>query len=87
MKKVNLRENNYSLKDVSRDMEIIRFYVGQINSWVDMGLHAERLWVDVDMGPHADRLWGEVDQYIGHVEASLASLYDSIDHMKERTTS
>lgn len=73
-KEVDLRENNYSLKDVSRDMEKIRFYVGQINSWVDMGLHAERLWSDAD-------------QYIGHVEFSLALLYDSIDKMKERTTS
>lgn len=74
MKEVNLRENNYSFGNVTRDMEKIRFYVGRINSWVDLGLHAERL--------------GEgTDQYIGHVEGSLALLYDSIDKMKERTLS
>lgn len=74
MKEVNLRENNYSFENVIRDMEKIRFYVGRINSWVDLGLHSERLGEDTD-------------QHIGHVEVSLALLYDSIDKMKERTLS
>lgn len=74
MKEVNLIDNNYSFENVIRDMERITFYVGRINSWVDLGLHAERLGEDAD-------------QHIGHVEVSLALLYDSIDKMKERTTS
>lgn len=74
MKEVNLRDNNYSLKDVSRDMERIRFYVGRINSWVDLGLHSENLGNDTN-------------QQIGQVEVSLALLYDSIDKMKEGTLS
>lgn len=74
MKEVNLRDNNYSFENVIRDMERIAFYVGRINSWVDLGLQAERLGEDLD-------------QHIDRVEIRLALLYDYIDKMKERTTS
>ena len=74
MKEVNLRDNNCSFENLIRDMERIAFYVGRINSWVDLGLYAERLGEDTD-------------QHIGHVEVSLDLLYDSIDKMKERTLS
>ena len=74
MKEVNLRDNNCSFENLIRDMERIAFYVGRINSWVDLGLYAERLGEDTD-------------QYIDRLEVLLPLLYDYIDKMKERTLS